>query len=255
MSNLAQIKSQLRALKLSGTLDTIEMRIMEASQNQLAFGELLSMVLLDELQMRQNRKLQRLITQAHLESNKTLESFDFTFNPSINASLIRELSTCRFIEKGENIFFVGPTGTGKTHLAKAIGHMACRQFLSVGFYNFHELFLTMKNADLSGKLDKFLKHLSKTNLLIIDDFAFKKLDQKQSEYLYAIVDIRYGASSTILTSNRSMTDWAAIFPDPIMANALMDRMCHNAHQIIIKGESYRKKMVHGYDKNPFFKNA
>ncbi|MEW5842243.1 MAG: IS21-like element helper ATPase IstB [Bacteroidota bacterium] len=256
MSNLAQIKSQLKSLKLSGALDTVEMRIMEASQNQLTFGELLSMVLLDELQTRHNRKLQRLITQAHLESNKTLESFDFTFNPSINAQLIRELSTCRFIEKGENIFFVGPTGTGKTHLAKAIGQMACRQFLSVGFYNFHELFLTMKNSELTGKLDKFVKHLSKTNLLIIDDFGFKKLDQRQSEYLYAIVDGRYGTASIILTSNRSMSDWAAIFPDPIMANALMDRLCHNAHQIIIKGESYRKKIgVDRFAESPFFKNA
>jgi DNA replication protein DnaC len=249
MSNLAQIKSQLRSLKLSGTLDTIEMRILEASQNQLSFTELLSMVLLDELQTRQNRKLQRLISNAHLESNKTFESFDFTFNPSINSSLIRELSTCRFIEKNENIFFVGPTGTGKTHLAKSIGHMACRQFLSVGFYNFHALFLTMTNADLSGKLDRFLKNISKINLLIIDDFAFRKIDQKQSEYLYAIVDARYGACSTILTSNRSMSDWTGIFPDPIMANALMDRLCHNAHQIIIKGESYRKR------KSPSLKNA
>lgn len=249
MSNLAQIKSQLKLLKLSGTLDTIEMRIMEASQNQLSFTELLGMILIDELQTRENRKLQRLIAQARLESNKTLESFDFTFNPSINASLIRELSSCRFIGKGENIFLVGPTGTGKTHLAKAIGHMACRQFLSVGFYNFQELFLTMTNAEISGKLDKFLRNVSKTNLLIIDDFAFKKLDQKQSEYLYALVDARYGNRSTILTSNRSMSDWAGIFPDQIMANALMDRICHNAHQIIIKGESYRKK------KSPFLKNA
>lgn len=249
MSNLAQIKSQLKSLKLSGSLDTIEMRILEASQNQLSFTELLSMVLLDELQTRQNRKLQRLISNAHLESNKTLESFDFTFNRSINSSQIRELSTCRFIEKSENIFFVGPTGTGKTHLAKAIGHMACRQFLSVGFYNFQTLFLTMTNADLSGKLDKFLKNISRINLLIIDDFAFRKIDQKQSEYLYAIVDARYGNCSSILTSNRSMSDWAGIFADPIMSNALMDRLCHNAHQIIINGESYRKK------KSPFLKNA
>jgi DNA replication protein DnaC len=241
MSNLAQLKSQLKALKLSGTLDTIEMRIMESASNQLSFTELLTMILSDELQERQNRKLQRLITKARLESGKTLESFDFTFNPSIKATQIRELSTCRFIDKGENIFLVGPTGTGKTHLAKSIGHMACRQFLSVGYYNFHELFLNMTKADMSGKLDKFLIQVSKNNLLIIDDFAFKKLDQKQSEYLYAVVDSRYGSGSMILTSNRSMSDWAGIFPDQIMANALLDRLCHNAHQIIIKGESYRKK--------------
>lgn len=241
MSNLAQLKTQLKALKLSGTLDTIEMRILEASSNQLSLTELLTMILSDELQTRQNRKLQRLITRARLESNKTIESFDFTFNPSIKASQIRELATCRFIEKNENIFLVGPTGTGKTHLAKSIAHMACRQYLSVGYYNFHDLFLAMTKAELSGKLDKLLKAINKNNLLIIDDFAFKKLDQKQSEYLYAVVDARYGNGSIILTSNRSMSDWVGIFPDPIMANALLDRLCHNAHQIIIKGESYRKK--------------
>lgn len=241
MSNLAQLKTQLKALKLSGTLDTIEMRILEASSNQLSFSELLSMILADELQTRQNRKLQRLIAKARLESNKTIESFDFSFNPSIKPSQIRELANCRFIEKSENIFFVGPTGTGKTHLAKSIAHMACRQYLSVGSYNFHELFLTMAKAELSGKLENLLKAINKHNLLIIDDFAFRKLDQKQSEYLYAVVDARYGNGSIILTSNRSMSDWVGIFPDPIMANALLDRLCHNAHQIIINGESYRKK--------------
>lgn len=249
MSNLAQLKNQLKALKLSGTLDTIEMRILEASSNQLSLTELLTMILSDELQTRQNRKLQRLITRARLESNQTIESFDFTFNPSIKASQIRDLATCRFIEKSENVFLVGPTGTGKTHIAKAIAHMACRQYLSVGYYNFHELFLTMNKADLSGKLDNLLRSINKNNLLIIDDFAFKKLDQKQSEYLYAVVDARYGNGSIILTSNRSMSDWVGIFPDPIMANALLDRLCHNAHQIIIKGESYRKK------KNPKNENA
>ncbi|MHB8931081.1 MAG: IS21-like element helper ATPase IstB [Melioribacteraceae bacterium] len=249
MSNLAQLKTQLKALKLSGTLDTIEMRILEASSNQLSLTELLSMILSDELQTRQNRKLQRLITKAHLESTKTIESFDFSFSPSINSSQIRELATCRFIEKSENIFLVGPTGTGKTHLAKAIGHMACRQYLSVGYYNFYDLFLSMTKAEISGRLDKLLFAINRDHLLIIDDFAFKKLDQKQSEYLYAVVDARYGNASIILTSNRSMSDWVGIFPDPITANALLDRLCHNAHQIIIKGESYRKK------KSPTLQNA
>lgn len=249
MSNLAQLKTQLKSLKLSGTLDTIELRIMEANQNQLSFTELLSMIFCDELQTRQNRKLQRLLSNAHLESNKTIESFDFTFNHSINASQIRELATCNFIEKGENVFFVGPTGTGKTHMAKALAHAACRQFMSVGCYNFHELFTSLLQADLANKLEKLLKTIIAYDLLIIDDFAFRKIDQRAAEYSYAIVDARYGKGSVILTSNRSMSDWAGIFPDPIMANALMDRLCHNAHQIIIKGESYRKK------KSPKIQNA
>jgi DNA replication protein DnaC len=249
MSNIAQLKQQLKALKLSGTIDTLELRIMEASQNQLSFTELLTMMFSDELQTRQNRRLERLLIAARLEANKTLESFDFSFNKSINAAQIRELATCRFIEKGENVFFVGPTGTGKSHLAKAIGHMACRQYLTVGFYNFHELFLSLTNADMAGRIEKQLKALIKHDLIVIDDFAFRKIDQRGAEYLYAIIDARYGKGSVILTSNRSMSDWGNIFPDPIMANALMDRICHNAHQIIIKGESYRKKM------SPKTKNA
>jgi len=242
MSEIAQLKQQLKSLKLSGAVESIELRIMEASQNRLSFAELLSLMLQDEILTRQNRKLQRLLTQARLHSNKTIDAFDFTFNPSINAQQIRTFVTCRFIEKNENIFFVGPTGTGKTHLSKAIGHAACRKYLSVGFFNFHDLFLSLNQSDLNGKLDKQLRAIIKYDLLIIDDFAFKKIDQKMTELLYAIVDARYGNGSVILTANRSMSDWAGIFPDPVTANALMDRLCHNAHQIIIKGESYRRKL-------------
>jgi DNA replication protein DnaC len=105
----------------------------------------------------------------------------------------------------------------------------------------YDLFTQLSKADLSNKLESMLKSLIKTELLIIDDFTFKKIDQKYAEYFYAVIDQRYGLKSTIITSNRSISDWAGIFPDPIMANALMDRLCHNAHQIVIKGESYRRK--------------
>lgn len=241
MPNLAQLTAQLRQLKLAGAVESLELRLMEAESNKLSFSEILSMMLSDEIQTRNNRKLERLLKRAHLESNQTLESFDLNFNPTINASQIRELTMCRFIDKGENIFFIGPTGTGKTHLAKAIGHAACRKSLTVEFYNFHNFFADLSKADLSNAFNKLFNKLIKADLIIIDDFGFKKLDQKASEYLYAIVDARYGSKSMILTSNRSMSDWIGIFPDPIMANALMDRLCHNAHQVIIKGESYRKK--------------
>ena len=204
MSHYAQLKTQFKALKLSGIAETIELRIMEAENNQLAYTELLTMLLNDEIETRQNRKLQRLISHARLDGGKTLENFDFTFNPSINASLIRELATCRFIEKGENIFLVGPTGTGKTHLAQAISHMACRQMLSVEFFTFHNFFTTIHKADLLGRIDRVMKSLIKSDLIVIDDFAFKKIDQKSAEYLYALIDTRYRQKSVILTSNRAM---------------------------------------------------
>lgn len=242
MKDTAQIRTQLKRLKLSGIPDMLDLRIMEAQQNNLSYTEFLVSVLLDEIEKRNMNKLKRLIEKARIGSGKTLESFDFAFNPSIHSAYIKELATCRFIEKGENIFFLGPTGTGKTHLSKAICHMACRKYFSVRFFNAYEFFKDLSRADLNGKLDKFTKELLKVDLLVIDDFAFKKINQQSAEFLYSIVDQRYQVKSIIMTSNRSVSDWGAIFPDPVMANAIMDRLAHNAHQIIIKGESYRKKM-------------
>lgn len=249
MSNYSQLKSQLKQLKLSGAADTLELRIMESESNQLSFSESLSMLLSDELELRRNRRLERLISHAHLEANKTLEHFDFTFNPSIKPQQIRELSTCHFMDKAENILFIGPTGTGKTFLAKAIAHSACRRHLKVEFYLFRELFSMLNRADLANRLERTLNIITRADLLVIDDFGFKKLEQKSAEYLYAIIESRYQLKSTIITSNRSISDWLSVFPDPVMANAVMDRICHNAHQIVIKGESYRKKF------KPEIKNA
>ncbi len=241
MSNLSQLKSFSKSLKLSGMKDTLDMRIREAEENQLSYSELVALLLQDEIQTRNNRKLKRLLSKANLHNNKTIENFDFSANPSLNAAAIRELATGNFIGKGENIFFVGPTGVGKTHLASAIGHQACRSYLKVLFYKFSSLIENLLNADLVNKLESFLKYIINVDLLIIDDFAFKGIDQKSAELLYTIVDEKYLRKSIIITSNRDIADWSNIFPDPIMANAVLDRLAHNAHQITIKGQSYRKK--------------
>lgn len=245
----AALQTQLKSLKLSGMAEQLDLRLMEASQNQLGYSEFLSMLLADELEKRNHRRFKRLIHQAGLIQDQTMESFDFTFNPSIPVALIRELATGRFLEKGSNIFFIGPTGTGKTHLAKAIAHAACRKYLSVRFFTFQQFFELLSASDLNNQLSKFMKQLIKTDLIIIDDFAFKKLNDQQSEYFYAIVNERYTVKSMILTSNRALPDWNGIFPDPLIANTILDRLAHNAYQIIIKGESYRKHL------RPAFLNA
>jgi len=249
MAQTAQLKTQLKTLKLSGMLDNLDLRLLEAQQNQLAYSEFLSMILTDEIETRNMRKVKRLLFQSGMGSEKTLETFDFSFNPSINAAYIRELATCRFIERGEDVFFIGPSGTGKTHLAKALCHQACRKHLSAAFYSFHHFFNELEKSELKNQLSALIKKLIKVDLLVIDDFAFKKIDPKSSEYLYNIVDARYGVKSIILTSNRAITDWPAVFPDPLVANAIMDRIAHHSYQIIIKGESYRKNLL------PKFQNA
>ncbi len=239
----AQLKMQLKSLKLSGVLENLDLRLLEAQQNQLGYSDFLSLAVNDEIETRNMRKLNLLITRANFKEQKTIETFDFSFNPSINAAYIRDLATCRFIERGEGIFFTGPTGTGKTHLSKAMGHQACRKYFTVAYFKFHDFFNELNNADLKNTLHKLIKKLIKVDLLIIDDFGFKKINQQSAEYLYNVVDSRYSVKSTILTSNRAITDWAAIFPDPLMANAIMDRLAHHSHQIILEGESYRKKYV------------
>lgn len=234
---------QLKKLKLSGVLDTIEARTLESQQNQLDYQTFLSLLLQDELEARQARKIQCLIKDARFGTEQTLESFDFTFAPHLNRALIRELATCNFVRRAEGVILVGPPGTGKTHLAKALGHQACRKNFSVRFYKFHQLFKELTQADLLGAIDKLLNKLLGADLLIIDDFAFKKIDQQNSEWLYTIVDARYGVKSIILTSNRAMSDWMSVFPDPVIAGAILDRLAHQAHQIQFKGESVRKKIA------------
>ena len=243
MTEHSQLMMQIRNLKLSGMLETLDVRLLEADQNNLSHTDFLSMILTDELETRTTRRISRFMHSAGLGTDKTLETFDFAFNPAINQKLIRSLSTCRFIERGEGVFFLGPTGTGKTHLAKALAHQACRRLFSVAFYSFHQLFSDLAIADLQNKLGQLMTRLLRVDLLVIDDFGFKAFDQLSAERFYTIVDKRFASKSIILTSNRAINDWGSLFPDPIVANAILDRLAHTSHQIVIKGQSYRKKLA------------
>jgi DNA replication protein DnaC len=239
------LMDQLRKLKLGGVADTFELRLAQAQSEELSHLAFFIFVVQDEIERREAKKLTLRIQKAAFEEDKTLEGFDFAFNPKIKRGTITDLATCLFIEKKEHILLCGATGVGKTHLAQALGHEACRRGYSVLFIKSMKMFRSLYAARADHSWERQLKKYLHPDLLIIDDFGLTALNQTQAEDIYEIITERHLRASTIITSNRPPQDWIALFPDPVMANSAMDRLSHKAHHIIIDGEeseSYRRKL-------------
>ncbi|MBI4688014.1 MAG: ATP-binding protein, partial [Nitrospirae bacterium] len=201
----------------------------------------LMMLLEDEYERRQSGRLLKRLKQAGFEEEKTLEGFDFGFNPQIPVKRIKQLANCAYIEKRENIFLLGPVGVGKTHIAQALGHIACRMGHDVIFTKAANMFRYLHGGRADQTLERRIKQYTSVDLLVLDDFGLKPLTQFQSDDFYEIINERYMKKSTIFTGNRTVEDWHKLFPDPIIANSAMDRIAHNAHQITMTGESYRNR--------------
>lgn len=233
----------MRRLKLSGMGQTLDMRLKEAEENDLSHEEFLVQLVQDEIAQRENNNLKRRLRVAQFGSEKTLEGFDFKFNnQALPATLIRDLATCRFIDLKENVILAGPPGIGKTHLAKALGHQACRNGFQVLFKKAHSYIEELMNAKTIFKYEGLFKKGSLVDLLILDDFGFRKMSAKEAEIFYSLIDDRLGMASTVVTSNRPSEDWINIFPDPVMGGAILDRLVSGARKIIItKARSYRKE--------------
>jgi DNA replication protein DnaC len=237
------LERNLKRLRMPGMLYNLQTRVQEAQENNLGYLEFLRLLLQDELSNREANNLSRRLKAAGFAQQKSFEGFDTRFNEEIlPASVIRDLATCHFVEQRRNVVLGGPPGIGKTHLAKAIGHEVCRRQGTVLFRTTSTLVQELLDASQPQKTEKLLKRCLKVDLLVLDDFAFRKLDPKEAELLYMVADERLGRVSTILTSNRPPQDWFAIFPDPVIGNAILDRFVSGAIKIIVtKGKSYRKE--------------
>ncbi len=237
------IINHLKALRLSGMIDTLEVRLSQAKKDELSHLAFLSLVVQDEIEHRNARRLEARLKKACFEEHKTIEEFDFNFNPRIKKSIITELATCMFMENKEHILIYGPTGVGKSHIAQAIGHNAARRGYSVLFAKAVKMFRNLLASRADNSWERYIKKYISCDLLIIDDFGLSSLTQYQAEDFYEIVIERHLKSSIIITSNRTPGEWIGLLPDQVMANSIMDRLSHHAHHIIIDGgDSYRKRL-------------
>jgi DNA replication protein DnaC len=243
MDLAAQLTPQLRRLRLSGILETLEARTRQAVMEQLGHLEFLSLLVMDEVERRNMRQLSGRLKRAGFTAERTLESFDFAFNPTINRHQVLDLATARFVERKENVFLIGPAGVGKTHLACALAHAACRRGFEVLFEKTSHLLRHLHQGRADGTWGTRLAALLKPDLLILDDWGLKAFGQPASDDLYELINERYEKGSLIVTSNRALEEWAELWGDALVASAALDRMVHHAHVITITGRSYRARHV------------
>lgn len=238
-----QLEHGLKQLHLSGIFSTLEIRNRQAVEDKLSFVEFLAILVQDEVERREQKKLSLRLKRAKLFSQKTLEGFDFSLKPKLNRSQILDLATCKFIEDKSNVLILGPTGVGKTHLAEALADQACRRGYDVIYSSASKLLGQLFAARADGGYSKKLKNLVRADLLVLDDFGLQPLRSPQDEDFYEVVNERYEKRSILLTSNLDPEhEWDKVFPNPLLGAASVDRLRHRAHLVTIDGDSIRKPL-------------
>jgi DNA replication protein DnaC len=240
--NLIELQRSLRQLRLGGIAAVLETRLRQAQAEPMAPIDLISCLVSDELTRRSDRLLERRRKQAGFrDPHKTLDNFDFSFNPKISRSLVFDLATAAFIGRREDALFLGPGGTGKSHLAQAIGQAAIQQGYRVLYRETHILLEELAEAVIDGSRKQYMESITTVPLLIIDDFGMRKLPQTAAEDLLEIIMRRYERASTLLTSNRPVEDWGKLLGDAAAVGAMLDRLLHHGHLLKCGPRSWRTK--------------
>jgi len=239
MNPMPELIPMLKQLRLSGILDSIESRNRQAIEKKLSYMDFLATIVTDETERRNQKKLAAALRRANFRNQKTLEEFDFTFNPNINRPLISELAACRYLEEKVCVLIVGPCGTGKSHIAQALGHCAIRRGHDVLFVSASKMLAQLNAARAANGFDRQFAKLTSVDLLIIDDFGLKPLKGIQDEDFHDVIAERYERKSTVVTSNLDVPEWPEAFANRILSAATIDRLRHGAYKVLLEGKSYR----------------